>query len=261
MNNNDNGFDINSIINGGPSNQNVPNQVPGAAPQEQVPFTTGVAENVPAANTAEVNNMTSNDDPNAIVNEKLKKVEIDYKPPGKFKMFLLFLFFVFIIGFAFFLPEISTYINLYRAGKLNQVDEEITTGKLTCTLKTNTANLDMDYVRVFSFEDKKLKSASFTLTTRGDATQDEATLDALNEKCKKLSEHSKGMNGLDVICEYTDGKLVEDQTYKFANLNKEDLTAAFVEAGGTAPEFSYDEDIDTIEHNMNAAGYSCFKEK
>ena len=109
MNNNDNGFDINSIINGTPSNtvNNTPNN---AGVPNQVPFTTGVAENVPAANTDSVNNMTSSDDPNAIVNEKLKKVEIDYKPPGKYQMFLLIVFFLFaILCKYFFLSFILLY--------------------------------------------------------------------------------------------------------------------------------------------------------
>ena len=260
MNNNDNGFDINSIINGTPSNtvNNTPNN---AGVPNQVPFTTGVAENVPAANTDSVNNMTSSDDPNAIVNEKLKKVEIDYKPPGKYQMFLLIVFFLFLIGFALFLPEISSFINLYKSGKLNEVNEEITSGKLTCTFKSNTANLDMNYVRVFYFEDKMLRSSEFTLTTRGDPTQDEKTLDDLNEKCTKLSEHSKGVNGLNVTCKYNGGQLIETQTFKYGNIDEEEITSAFAEIGGTVPEFTNGEDIEKIEHNMNAAGYSCFKEK
>lgn len=262
MNNNDNGFDINSIINGTPSNtvNNTPNNNQ-AQPANQVPFTTGVAESVPAANTDGVNNMTAPDDPNAMVNEKLKKVEIDYKPPGKYQMFLLIVFFFFIIGFAFFLPEISSFINLYKSGKLNEVNEEITTGKITCKLESNTANLDMSYVRVFYFEEKMLRSAEFTLTTRGDPTQDEKTLDALNLKCTTLSEHSKAVNGLNVKCEYDGSKLVETQTYKYASINEDEINAAFAEIGGTVPEFSDGEDIDKIEHSMNAAGYSCFKEK
>jgi len=268
VNNNDNGFDINSIINGTSSNNTnnntnndggMTNQIPGGVqqPTSRVPFTTGG----PESNGGITSNITTPDDPNGMINEKLKKVEIDYKPPSKYQTFLLIVFFIFIIGFAFFLPEISSYINLYKSGKLNEVNEEITTGKLTCTLKTSTANLDMDYVRIFYFDAKALTKAEFTLTTRGDPSQDEQTLNELNSKCEKLKEHAKGINGLDVKCNYSDGKLIEEQLYRYSSINPEDLSAAFAEAGGSVPEFTDGEDIDKIEHNLNSAGYSCFKEK
>ena len=273
--NNDNNFDINSIINGTPGSNptnSIPNgagtqnQFPGGVTQQpvnqmpqapQVPFTTGVADNMDA-----VNNMANTEDPNAMVNENLKKVEIhEYKPPGKYQMFLLFVFFIFIICFALFLPEISSFINLYKSGKLNQVNEEITSGKVTCTLKSSTANLDMDYVRVFYFDNNSLNSAEFTLTTRGNPTEDEQTLTDLYNKCNILKEHAKSTNGLVVACESSTGKLVETQTYKYSSIDGDAIKSAFAEIGGTVPEFTDGEDIEKIEHNMSAAGYSCLKEK
>lgn len=258
MNNND--FDINSIINGTSSNTtNVNNNPAGVTPQQDTsPFpNTGVS----STDNNAINNMTAPTDPNAQVNEKLKRVEIDYKPPGKFKIFLMIIFFIFIIAFALFLPEISEYINLYKAGKLNQVSEEITSGKLTCTLKSNTANLDMDYTRVFYFTDLRLKSADFKVVTRGDPTQDEQTLDGLNQKCVKLSQSTKSLSGINVSCDYTDGKLTEHQKFEYASINVEEIDSAFAEAGGNLPEFKNDQDITDIEKKMNSAGYSCLKEK
>ena len=254
MNNNDNGFDINSIINGTPSN--TPNNT-------SIPDQSNVTpqSNISSADNEAINNMTAAEDDNAMVNEKLKRVEIDYKPPGKFKIFLMILLFIFIIAFVLFLPEISSYINLYKAGKLNQINEEITSGKLTCTLKSNTANLDMEYVRVFYFSDLSLYGAEFTLTTRGDPTQDEKTLDGLNEKCVKLNQHTKSLNGISVGCDYSDGKLVERQKFEYASINKEEIDSAFAEVGGTLPEFRNGQDITEIEKKMNSAGYSCLKEK
>jgi len=255
--NNDNNFDINSIINGTPSstpnNANVPNQT-SVTPQPTV-------QGISSTDDAAINNMTAADDSNAMVNEKLKRVEIDYKPPGKFKIFLMILFFIFIIGFALFLPEISSFINLYRAGKLNQVSEDITSGKMTCTLKSNTANLDMEYVRIFYFSDLSLNRSEFVLTTRGDPTQDETTLDALNEKCMKLDQHTKGLSGVSVSCDYSEGKLVERQKFEYASVDSDQLDSAFAEVGGTLPEFKNNQDIGEIEKKMNSAGYSCLKEK
>ena len=255
---NNNGFDVNSVINGTPN---------GTAPQNPVNTTVGyqTSQPVPPVQGQNINsmNMNATPDPNAQINENLKRVQIDsnYKPPSKFKVFLLIVFFIFLIAFVIFLPDISSYINLYKAGKLNEVNEEITTGKLTCTLSSNTTNLDLDYVRVFIYTDKMLDRAEFTLTTRGDPTQDEATLDELNEKCQTLSTHVKSIDGVSVSCDYSDGKLVEKQAYTFANIDKEQLTAAFAEIGGTYPEFSAGQDIDSIEKTMLQGGYSCFKEK
>ena len=45
------------------------------------------------------------------------------------------------------------------------------------------------------------------------------------------------------------------------SIDESEINSAFAEIGGTVPEFSNGEDIDKIEHSMNAAGYSCFKEK
>lgn len=271
MNNNENGFDINSIINGTPSNNsgnatpNINNSGVGQQNPSQVPLNNGVGVNfangINSATNDAINNMASVNDPNAIVNEKLKKVDIDYKPPGKYQMFLLIIFFIFIICFALFLPEISSFINLYKAGKLNTVNEEITSGKMTCTLKSNTANLDMNYVRIFYFDNKQLREAEFSLTTRGDSTQDESELNTINKKCENLKVEAENVNGLTVSCEYNSTSITEVQKYKYGSIDTDKLSSAFAEIGGTVPEFSNGEDIDKIEHNMINAGYSCFKEK
>ena len=45
-----------------------------------------------------------------IKNDKLKEVEINYTPPSKGKIFLLVVFFILLIGFVIFLPDISKMI-------------------------------------------------------------------------------------------------------------------------------------------------------
>ena len=47
----------------------------------------------------------------AMVNEKLKKVEVEYKPPSKFKIGLMLFFFVLILAFIIFLPEVTQYMS------------------------------------------------------------------------------------------------------------------------------------------------------
>ena len=202
-----------------------------------------------------------NSDPNAIVNEKLKKVEINYNPPSKLKLILMIVFFVLILAFIIFLPNITTFINKYRAGTIEETEEVITTGRLKCSLNTTTTNLDKDYYLVFKFTDKKLERTEFTITTKGDVTLDEETLNKLAGTCKQLKENVSGMKGVSIQCNYSDGKLEEIQSFDLSVVEQNKLSSAFTEAGGNNPEYKYGQDIDGIERNMNASGYSCKREK
>ena len=196
-------------------------------------------------------------DPNASVNNNNNKPQSEYKPPSKGKLILLIIFFVFMILFIIFLPEINSYMNILKSGKLDQETEKITDGKLTCTLDTNTTNLDKNYKLVFTYFANKLNALNYSLTTKGDATQDEKTLDDLASQCKILSDYSKPINGITVKCDYSDGKLVEIQTFDYTTLKEEDIDSVYAEAGGTNPQYKNGQDMDAIEKNMNASGYTC----
>lgn len=200
-------------------------------------------------------------DNNAMVNEDLKKVEIkDYTPPSRFKVFVLLLFFAGLVVFIIFLPQISSYIRNYGSDKYEKVDEVITTGKLICIMDTNTSDLDKEYEFDFSFVDSKLKRTKYIEYTRGDSTT-ELALDELAEKCKTLKEETSELEGVSIRCEYSDGKLTETQTFELETVDEEELNAAFTEAGGILPSYKYEQDIDDIEKNMKASGYTCEREK
>jgi hypothetical protein len=222
-----------------------------------------ISTEVPASMTNIGNNSSDNlkRDTNDIDNEKLKHVEIEYTPPSKAKTILLVLFFVFLLGFIIFLPDIQSMVSKYKAGAYNTVDDTITTGKLECSLNSSTANLDLDYDRVFNFTDSKLEKATFTLVTKGDITLDEATLDELNVKCEQLATNVDSLSGISVSCSYKDGELTEKQVFTYSSVNMDEVDSAFSEAGGVLPTFEYQQDIDEIEKTMNAAGYTCSREK
>ena len=236
----------------GPDNpsQNVPNL--------GTPVPAPVSSDNPSQNVPNLGTPASTDE-GAIVNEKLKSVEINYKPPSKVKTFFLILFFICLIGFVVFLPEITSMVKKYKEGKVHYTPEVITTGKLRCSLDTNTTNLDKSYDLTYHFTDSKLERTNFVITTRGSATLDAETLDALAATCKELSESN--LEGVTIQCSYTDGKLVETQKFDLAVLDPEQVDAAFVEAGGNNPEYQYGQDIDIIERSMNASGYTCKREK
>ena len=192
--------------------------------------------------------------------ERIKKANENYKPPSKFKLFILFLFFALMIGYVLFLPDISSLMSNFKSNK-NEVEEKITTGVLECELSTNTENLDLKYERNFSFTDNKLTSSDFTLTTRGDASLDEATLDDLANKCKILKEMTSSNEGVSVQCDYTEGKLIQKESFVYSELDEDELSSAYAEIGGTKPEFHDQDDMDQIEKTMNASGYNCLRSK
>ena len=196
----------------------------------------------------------------AIVNEDLKKVEVNYTPPSKGKSIALILFFIFLIAFVIFLPEITEMVNKMKANKNSPAEVKITDGKMTCTNKTNTTNLDKEYRIVFRFNDNKLEKLDYSTTTKGDATLDAKTLDGLNDTCKKLKDSTKTLAGISVSCDYSEGKLIEKQSFVYTEIEEEKLDAAYAEAGGTMPQYQTRQDMDSIEKSMNAAGYSCKRE-
>ena len=190
-----------------------------------------------------------------------KKVQSEYKPPSKFKTFLLIIFFIGLIAFIMFLPEIKDYLEEFQNRGKTEENVKITTGKLKCNKKTNTKTLDKDYDLVFHFKDNKLEKTEFSITTRGDATSDEEELNGLASTCKQLEKEAESLNGLYVKCTLTTGKLEEIQSFDLSILDTEKLDAAFSEAGGNNPEYQYQQDMDKIEQSMNASGYTCVRER
>ena len=201
------------------------------------------------------------EDPNAMVNEDLNKVEINYTPPSKGKVVALILFFLFLIAFIIFLPQITTMVDMYKAGQIEQANEKIVDGRLICTYDTNTTDLDKGYRLVFSFTGNKLEKLDYMVTTKGNPTLDASTMDDLAERCKKLKETTGGINGINVSCDYSEGKLIEKQGFTYAEIDAEQLDSAYSEAGGTYPQYTNGQDMDSIETGMNASGYTCKRER
>lgn len=194
----------------------------------------------------------------AMVNEKLKKVEVEYKPPSKFKIGLMLFFFVIILAFIIFLPEVTQYMSdLFD--KKDKTVIEITTGKLVCKLDSTTANLDKNYVRTFQFTDNKIEKVTFKTTTRGDITQDEATLNELNKQCTDIRDGLESLNGASIECDYQNGKLVETEKFDLATYDYEQTSAAYTEAGADMLKFDNGEDVDRVKTSMLQAGFSCEK--
>ncbi len=193
--------------------------------------------------------------------EKLRKAQENYKPPGKFQMALTIFMFIMFILFIIFLPDISENIRKLKEGPVQGPEPDPTTGTLTCTLESNTSTLDKTFKREFKYEDNKLKSAVIETSTRGDITQDEATLDELYNKCETIKSGVNGVSGVTIVCEYKEGLLTERERFDYKTFDKELIDAAYAEAGSSVLEYDYDTDIDGIMKSMLQAGFTCKKEK
>ena len=169
----------------------------------------------------------------------------------------MIVFFIFMFAFIMFLPDISTFVSLKKAEEEQKKAPVITTGSLTCTLSRTSEAFNLDYTAVFEFTDSKLDKLIYTSATKGDAVVDEIPLTNLLTKCETLQEEVYGNDGVRIECSQSGGMVVETQTLNYNTLNVEKVTSAYIEAGGVYPEFKKGQDIDGIEKNMNASGYTC----
>ena len=138
--------------------------------------------------------------------------------------------------------------------------EKITNGKMRCEISSSTTNLDKNFEYVFHFSDNQLNRVEYTAITKGDPSLDEATLNEMNDVCKRLSADTEAIVGVTVRCNYTEGKLTETQSYDLKNLDMTEVRSTFAEAGGTNPEYPYGQDMDVIERSMIASGFECKRE-
>ena len=233
-----------NTVNSVPSSNNVQNSQIQSTTVQMPQVNQGNVEQKPTANIS--GNGSTNKNPN-------------YKPPGAFKTFLLIVFFGGLVAFIIFLPEIQAFVAQQRSGKVTS--NEITTGKLICKLKTNTANLDKSFERIFNYTDKKLVSSTFTTVIKGDITEDATTLDELNEKCRLIKTSVADINGISITCDYASGILTEKETFDYKEYDMEKVKTAYTEAGGDVLEYEYGHDIDKIQTTMLQGGFTCNKER
>lgn len=194
--------------------------------------------------------------------EALKEKEsYQPKPVSKFKRVMSVMVFVMLFGIVFFLPEISSYLAEVREPSEGVDNTPITTGTLKCSLDKVDDKYNLSYSYDFDFTDSKLDRLNYVQATSGDELVD---YDDLNQKltsCDHLKTVTAGLAGIKITCSLSSGVLTEEQTFNYNVLNHEQVSATYIEAGGLFPEFESNTDIDMIEKNMKAAGYTCERVK
>lgn len=193
---------------------------------------------------------------------KMDEAQKNYKQPSKFKSFMLVVFLIFLLAFIIFLPEVSSFMDGIFGGKNSDpLVSDPTTGVMECTYSESGMNLDVDYVRKFEYTDNKLNSVILETTTRGDINEDEKTLNSYNSSCLKLKKDVANLNGINISCDYSDGKLVRTENIDLQKYDSEKLESFYAEEGLELVSYQNGQDIDEIKTAMAQSGFSCIKKE
>ena len=178
--------------------------------------------------------------------------------PSTFKRIMAIILFLGFFAMVYFLPEISNMITKYQESK--KPKEVITDGVSTCKLSRTSENLDINTIAKFSIINSKLYKLEYITTTIGDKIEDEEELKKLNNSCETLKLAAGELNGVTISCSLNNGTNTTKQKLDFEKVNADEVSTAYLEAGGVYPEFKKNDNIDKIESKMRASGYECTRE-
>ena len=178
--------------------------------------------------------------------------------PSTFKRIMAIILFLGFFAMVYFLPEISNMITKYQESK--KPKEVITDGVSTCKLSRTSENLDISTIAKFSIINSKLYKLEYITTTIGDKVEDEEKLKKLNNSCETLKLAAGELNGVTISCSLNNGTNTTKQKLDFEKVNADEVSTAYLEAGGVYPEFKKNDNIDKIESKMRASGYECTRE-
>lgn len=179
------------------------------------------------------------------------------KKESNLKYYMTFIFFALLIWMVAFLPEISSFVSNYMASKQQEGVPAITTGTLTCTMNTNDDKYDYYYEADFNFKDSKMYRLTFSATTKGDQNLDAIELSGMKSSCDLLQQQTANLEGVEVSCSLSNGVYENVQKLDYEDLKSNLVTTAYLEAGGTYPNYEYGQDINEIEKEMKASNYTC----
>lgn len=203
-----------------------------------------------SSSTTQNTKSTVADNTKSTPNKKTKK-------ESNLKYYMTFIFFALLIWMVAFLPEISSFVSNYMASKQQEGVPAITTGTLTCTMNTNDDKYDYYYEADFNFKDSKMYRLTFSATTKGDQNLDAIELSGMKSSCDLLQQQTANLEGVEVSCSLSNGVYENVQKLDYEDLKSDLVTTAYLEAGGTYPNYEYGQDINEIEKEMKASNYTC----
>lgn len=183
------------------------------------------------------------------------------KKDSNLKYYMTFIFLALLIWMVAFLPEISSFVSEFFDNRKQEEIPQITTGTLTCTMNTNDDKYDYYYKAIFDFEDSKMYRLTYSATTKGDQHLDAVELAAMKSSCDLLQQQTANSKGIDVSCSLSNGVYENVQKLDYGTLDVKDVTTAYLEAGGTYPNYKFEQNIDEIEKEMKASNYTCERQR
>ena len=183
------------------------------------------------------------------------------KKDSNLKYYMTFIFLALLIWMVAFLPEISSFVSEFFDNRKQEEIPQITTGTLTCTMNTNDDKYDYYYKAIFDFEDSKMYRLTYSATTKGDQYLDAVELAAMKSSCDLLQQQTANSKGIDVSCSLSNGVYENVQKLDYGTLDVKDVTTAYLEAGGTYPNYKFEQNIDEIEKEMKASNYTCERQR
>lgn len=197
---------------------------------------------------------------NGIDSSEKKEVAPDGKK-SNFKYWMALILFICLLLLIIFLPQVSEMISRYKEEKQRAQEVIVTTGDLKCKLTKSDDKYDYEYKATFAFRDSKMYRLNYTSVTKGDRNEDALELTEMKKSCDILKEQTGTMEGIDVVCTLVNGVYTNEQILKYDVLDSTKVTTAYLEAGGTYPNYTYQQDISEIEKQMKASGYTCERER
>lgn len=231
--------------------------VPPVAPASQPKPVTSQPTPTSAVPASKTNDAVAKNNSKPVVANTKSTPNNDNKKESNLKYYMTFIFLALLIWMVAFLPEISSFVSNYFANKNQETVPEITTGTLTCTMNTNDDKYDYYYEAEFNFTDSKMYRLTFSATTKGDQHLDAVELSAMESSCNLLQQQTANLNGIDVSCSLSNGVYENIQKLDYEDLNEDEVTTAYLEAGGTYPNYKYGQNISEIEKEMKAGNYTC----
>lgn len=185
-------------------------------------------------------------------NNKNEK-DVSSKEKGIRPVTLLILFIVILLA-IFLLPYTEKVFKYFSSNQNDDsVIEEVTVGRLVCTLEHNDENNSYQYEEVYSFRDKKVESLEHTVIIQGNA-------DYLNERsreCQQLQNIVDDTIDVTVTCDLSHDQMVESQYFNLVNFDFNSLTTAFIESGGIYPNVKAGDSYRSVQSSLEMTGYEC----
>jgi len=179
--------------------------------------------------------------------------------PSKGLSIALVIFFILLIAFVLFLPNISEYMRVLKEKANVSV---ISTGKLICTNSRSSDKLNFDYTQTFEYRDNLLYKYKYKEEVKG-SEEDTTELTTLYNQCVELEKVAASLKGINISCNFLNTKYTQTQIFDYASIgeNSANIKTAYVEGGGNYPEFKLNENIEDVEVSVKQAGYTCEKIK